>query len=204
MKTLKERLQEIVNMSYHLLCNKIAGGLISVDNEASMQLHLGVIMKTIGQMYEFTPKDRFTIVLEHVLKDKNIKTFKSNGTARIDVLLTLSDAKETCSAALELKFFPKKDDGETVTNNRFSMLADMENLETYLRLGKTDLGYFMLYTTNRNYLTDNRSGVKIGNEKPVGGIIESNKRKVQILGSYKLSWDKYDGDKHLFLLQEIK
>ena len=106
--------------------------------------------------------------------------------------------------SFELKFFPKKDDGETVTNNRFSMLADMENLETYLRLGKTDLGYFMLYTTNRNYLTDNRSSVKIGNGKPVSGIIMSNKRNVQLSGSYQLSWDKYGGDKHCFLLQEIK
>lgn len=50
MNNLKERLQEIVEMSYRLLCNKIVGGLVDVDNEASMQMQLGVIMKTIGQL----------------------------------------------------------------------------------------------------------------------------------------------------------
>lgn len=35
-ETLQNRLQEIVQTSYRLLCNKITGGLIEVDNEASV------------------------------------------------------------------------------------------------------------------------------------------------------------------------
>lgn len=202
METLKERLNEIVQTSYRLLCNKIVGGVIDVDNESSLQLQLGVIIKTIGQMFEFTPEDRFSIVLEHVVKDETIQTWKSKGKARIDVKLTLTDGKETCSAVVELKYFPKTE-GETVTDNRFFMLADLENIETYLRLGEADLGYFMLYTTNKNYLSDSRSGVKIGNEDSISGNIESNNRKVFLTGSYKLKWDVYENGKHCFLLQEI-
>ncbi len=202
METLQDRLREIVRISYSLLCNKIVGGLIDVDNEASLQLQLGVIMKTIGQMYEFTPEDRFSIVLEHVVKDEAIQTWKSKGKARIDVMLTLTDGKDTCSAAIEMKYFPKAE-GETVTDNRFFMLADIENLETYLRLGEAGLGYFMLYTTNNNYTTDTRSGVKIGNDEPISGQIKSNNRTVNLTGSYQLHWDTYNNGKHCFLLQPV-
>lgn len=86
MNNLKERLQEIVETSYRLLCNKIVGGLVDVDNEASMQMQLGVIMKTLGQLYEFSPEDRFSITLERVVKSDDIQTWKSKGKARIDIV----------------------------------------------------------------------------------------------------------------------
>lgn len=202
MNNLKERLQEIVETSYRLLCNKIVGCLVDIDNEASMQMQLGVIMKTIGHLYEFSPEDRFSITLERIVKSDNIQTWKSKGKARIDIVLTLSNNKETCSAALELKFFPKSD-GETVTDNRFYVLADLENLETYRHLGIADLCYFILYTTNQNYTTDTRSGVKIGNEDTISGEISSNNRIVKLSGSHKLHWDIYEDGKHCFLLQQI-
>ena len=202
MNNLKERLQEIVETSYRLLCNKIVGGLVDVDNEASMQMQLGVIMKTIGQLYEFSPEDRFSITLERVVKSDDIQTWKSKGKARIDIVLTLSNNKETCTAALELKYFPKSD-GETVTDNRFYVLADIENLETYRHLGIADLCYFVLYTTNKNYTTDARSSIKIGNEDTISGEISSNSRIVKLSGSHKLHWDIYEDGKHCFLQQKI-
>lgn len=202
METLQERMKSIVRTSYNLLCRKIVGGVIDVDNEASLQMQLGVIMKTLGQLYEFSPKDRFSIVLEHVVKNDRLQTWKSKGKARIDVMLTLTDGKESCNAAIELKYFPKSD-GETVTDNRFFMLADIENLETYICTGEADLGYFMLYTTNKNYMTDARSNVKIGNENPVTGSILSNNREVKLTGSYELHWDAFEDGKHCFLLQPI-
>ena len=167
-----------------------------------MQMQLGTIMKTLGQMYEFSPEDRFSIVLEHVVRHEELNTWKSKGKARIDILLTLTSREETCSAAIELKYFPKSE-GETVTDNRFAMLGDIENIEAYLRLGMADLGYFILYTTNKNYLTDTRSGVEIGNEKPVTGTRESNNRTVNLASSYQLHWDTYDDCKHCFLLQKV-
>ena len=192
-ETLQNRLQEIVQTSYRLLCNKITGGLIEVDNEASLQ---------IGQLYEFSPKDRFSIVLEHVVRNENIQTWKSKGKARVDVMLTLTNGDETCKAVIEMKYFPKTD-GETITDNRFSMLADIENLETYIRLGVANLGFFMLYTTNKNYMTDSRSMVKIGNEAAITGKIVSNNRTINLRSNYELQWDAYNGGKHCFLLQPV-
>lgn len=39
-----ERLRQIVQISYELLCNKIVGGSITIQNEACLQMHLGVIL----------------------------------------------------------------------------------------------------------------------------------------------------------------
>ena len=64
--TLKDRLREIVDISYRILCNKIVSKSISISNEASFQLQFGVILKQIGQLYEFDEKDRFYIQLEDV------------------------------------------------------------------------------------------------------------------------------------------
>jgi hypothetical protein len=47
------RLEQIVEISYSILQNKIVGGAIDVPNEASMQMQFGVILKQVGQLYEF-------------------------------------------------------------------------------------------------------------------------------------------------------
>ena len=60
----QERINEIINTSYKILCNKIASGNIDVYNEASLQLQFSVILKSIGQLYEYEIKDRFEIELE--------------------------------------------------------------------------------------------------------------------------------------------
>lgn len=200
MDTLEQRLDCIVRTSYRLLCKKIVGGVVSVDNEASLQLQFGVILKTIGQLYEFSRADHFSIVLERVVEDKRIQTWKSHGRARIDVCIMLTDGTKTKTAAIELKFFPKSE-GETITDNRFAMLMDIENLETYKKVNVANLGYFLLYTTNKNYLTDSRSSVKIGNGSPIEKETNSNKRTVTIEGSYTLDWDTYSNDNYFLLLQ---
>ncbi len=203
METLKERLESIIQISYNIICNKIVGGLVHLDNEASLQLQIGVVLKAIGQMYEFEPDDRFSIVLEHEIRDEKLNTWKSKGRARIDAFLTLANKNNSCSAAIEIKYFPKAE-GETVTDNRFAMLGDIENLENYFALGQADLCYFFLYTTNKNYLTDSRSMVKIGNEQPVTGSILSNNRLVSILGNYQLRWDTFNNDNNYFLLLKVQ
>lgn len=202
-KNLQNRLKEIIDISYQVFCHKIVEGQITIDNEASLQLQLGVIMKTIGLVYEFSPNDTFTINLEYVIKDENILTWKSQQKARIDIFLRLSDGINSCSAAIELKYFPKTE-GETVTDNRFAILADIENLEAYINLGIADMGFFILFTTNKNYTTDTRSMVKIGNETPISGTIRSNNRIVTLRDNYHLHWDSFYKNNYFFLLQPIK
>ena len=78
--SLKERLTEIVDISYRVLCNKIVSQSINIPNEASLQLQLGVILKQVGQLYEFSTEDRFTIQLEDVqdINDQKPKKATNN------------------------------------------------------------------------------------------------------------------------------
>ena len=101
---MKERLKEIVKISYNLLCNEIAGGSITIYNEASLQMHLGVILKQVGRLYEYTKTDRFSIDLETWQEiDGTLKS--KNGRARCDINLKMENEQEKYEVALELKYF---------------------------------------------------------------------------------------------------
>ena len=57
--TRKERVRQIVEIAYERFCGKITGKRIEVANEASLQLQLASILKTLGELYEETPAQRF-------------------------------------------------------------------------------------------------------------------------------------------------
>ena len=104
-----------------------------------------------------------------------------------------------------MKFLPK-DKNEAVTDNRFYILGDIENLEAYRQLVPANLGYLLVFTTNISYTQDGNSYVPLGNgEKPVTGDIVSRDRETEIRihldGRYKLQWDKYDGERYFLLLK---
>ena len=103
--TFEERLREVVNISYRLLCEKIVGQDISIHNEASMQLHLSVIIKQIGVLYELSSSERFSIELESYEEIESTQK-SSNGKARCDIKIKLYDqiTQEICTAFIELKY----------------------------------------------------------------------------------------------------
>ena len=170
--SLKERLTEIVDISYRVLCNKIVSQSINIPNEASLQLQLGVILKQVGQLYEFSTEDRFTIQLEDV-QDINATQKSKNGKARCDIML------KHCKKA------SKKASSETITDNRFSIWCDLENLENYKEVfsqkNQELIGYEILYTNNPNYANPgSTSYVKIGHGIVMNpGEYESNGRKTE-------------------------
>lgn len=187
----QERIDEIINTSYKILCNKIASGNIDVYNEASLQLQFSVILKSIGQLYEYEIKDRFEIELEKKI-DLESKTWKSNNQkARCDIWLSIYNGKNRYSAAIELKYF-KKSQGETTTDNRFSILCDIENLEHYKKLFKNLSCYSIVYTDNVNYVRSNSASyINIGEGTTHHGKIISNNREIILNNSYTFSWDIY-------------
>lgn len=60
----RERLREIVALAYKLFYLRTAHGLIKIENEASMQLQLGIIIKQVGEFYVFSKEENFSIELE--------------------------------------------------------------------------------------------------------------------------------------------
>ena len=60
----KKRLNTIIELSFNCLYEKINGGLIVIENEASLQLQLSSIMKTFGEQFIFRKDELFSIELE--------------------------------------------------------------------------------------------------------------------------------------------
>lgn len=192
--TIEERLKQIIDTSYKLLCYKIVNEGIIVENEASLQMQFGVILKQIGQLYEFGKNDHFAVKLE-TWQDIS-STLKSNkGRARCDISLEFASGTTIRKAAIELKYF-KHSANEAVTDNRFSLLLDIDNLEQYKTNNPGLLCYEVVYTDNENYTKlDNRSKIKItptvfGNTEPYAG------RTITLQKSYSSIWDSYAKEHH--------
>ena len=162
METPQERLKEIVKISYSILCNKIAYGDIKIANEASLQMQFGVILKQVGQLYEFANTDKFLIDLETTQAiSPTIKS--SKGQARCDISLQFSiNSYDIAKAVIELKHFKYDKANEAVADNRFSIMKDIENLEHYKEKDSQLLCYEILYTDNKNYAsTKTTAGIKL-------------------------------------------
>lgn len=209
---LQKRLDEVIKVSYDLFCKKMSGGCFSIYNEASMQLQLGVILQSVGQLYLFSKEDHFAIELEYVWKDADGNPYKfkrhmcktESGKPRCDILISLSHGKKICTAAIELKYF-KKSNGETTTDNRFSIYKDIENLEVYKEEKGLSLGYVIAYTDNINYTTNNtNSKFNIGQDYVLGpGKIKHHNNEdsefVQLCAPYVFKWSKESESNNCFL-----
>ena len=204
----KERLRSIVEQAYTLLCNKVAGGEIVVKNEASMQLQLGSLLKTIGQLYEFSSSDHFHIELE--TPESISETAKSKNGARCDIKLAFYEGRQSSPKAvayIELKYFkiPDQDAStEATTDNRFALLMDLENLEKYqdeLRDGNClkPLCYEIVYAENSTYYSAKRStNYDIGEGIQSELKYEYRNNTVRLKHRYLFHWDIY-GDKQYWL-----
>ena len=102
--SLPKRMEQIISVSYDILCNKIANGSIIVQNEASLQMQFGVILKQVGQLYEFSDQDHFKIELE-TPRDIEASTKSNRGQARSDISLRLFNDSDSIGAEIELKYF---------------------------------------------------------------------------------------------------
>lgn len=191
----KNRLKEIVDLSYKILFHKIKSGNIKVYNEASMQLQLGVILKQVGDLYVFYPNEVFNIELEKWI-DLTVKTVKSpQNKARCDIWLELGNEVEKASAAIELKYF-KYTHTEATTDNRFSLILDIQNLENY----QSSLGYAIVYTNNENYTKDDidtHATIKLAPyiTQSVQRILKKKTEivnvEVKLKHQYEANWVKY-------------
>jgi len=207
------RLARIVNDGYYILTQKIHNGRISVDNEASLQLHYSSILKTLGELYEFSKADLFSIELEkNVVVAEGAFVKSKSEKARIDIFLKLEDriADKSTSCAIELKFFRKKNYREP--NNRYDVFKDLSNLENYG--DECDLRYFIIGTDHTHYVFQSsysdgtgafdfrdRKSYMAGTElvyntpKPYGP-------KLILSNSYEFKWDMFD-DKYYFMKLEV-
>lgn len=197
-----ERLLLVIDKAYLLLRQKIAGGEIKVHNEASMQLQFGSILKSIGQLYEFSPTDHFCIELES--PEDISPTAKSPNGARCDIKLSFFEGRQSTAKAkafIELKYFRHSNDTtETITSNRFSVFMDLENLERYqdeMRDANSPkpICYEIVFAENSTYCSpkkevNNNLNIGEGESNNPSNIIEYRSKKVNLKNKYVFHWDK--------------
>ena len=187
---LVKRIETIIDLSYNIFINKVAFEDIAIHNEASMQMHLGTIIKQIGVLHEFSPKERFIIELE-TPETIEATTKSIKGGARCDIKIALQNGNKKAEAFIELKYF-KKSKNEAVTDNKYALYCDLENLEKYRDNDTKRVCYEILYTDNINYTKDKICKYSIGEGHLVTGSYEYTKdRKVLLKNRYNMHWDIY-------------
>lgn len=208
---LTDRLNRVFELAYDCLRLKINGGLIRVDNEASLQLHFSAILKSVGELHEVHRDEFFFIELEKPVK-RTKTLFRKSGSAKakVDIFCGYSDAAggKTHACAIELKHFKKKNHREP--NNRYDVFADIHNLENYGSFA--DCCFLVVATDHEHYVNqtayspdtsdfDLRHGACYTSgtqtlyrtQKPYGAPIT-------LTNSYSFNWDTTVGGLHFLRL----
>ena len=195
----KDRLQQIIENSFSTLEMKLANGGVISKNEASFQLELGYILKVFGQLYEFQPEDKFNLELESYIDLNNLSIKSKSKKARVDLFLTFGNGVQEAKAAIELKFFKKKNHREP--NNRYDVFKDISNLEAYKDCG-IDLNYLFISTDHEHYVNQKEYSedtkdfdIRDGSYYKSGEILEYKTPKpygnpISLKGSYKFVWSE--------------
>jgi hypothetical protein len=207
----QERLKEIVDFAYARLREKINGGLICVENEASLQLQLSSILKATGELYVRDRNEIFSIELEKPVLLASGK-FEKSGTskAKIDIWISFQniETKTQHSCAIELKFFKRINHREP--NNRYDVFADIQNLEAYGAFA--DLGYLIVATDHGHYVNQETYSSDTGDfDFRHSQYYESEKvlsyrtgkphgPDIVLRNTYRFSWDKCAGGIHFLKL----
>lgn len=147
-------LEQIIEQAFNLFSLKLAKGGIIADNEYAFQFELGIILKTLGKLYEFKPEDKFDIKFESniILPDASSKS--QTKRARMDIYITYKQhGFKDVQGAIELKFLKKANkDGP---RNRYKVFLDISNLESYKNDG-IECCYFLLITDNLHYVSQQK------------------------------------------------
>lgn len=193
------RLREIIEMSFRTLEMKIANGGIISKNEASFQLELSYILKVFGQLYEFHPSEKFNLQMENYVKLKTNSIKSKTKNARVDILMTFGTEDEFVTAAIELKFFKKRNHREP--NNRYDIFKDISNLEAYKENG-IDLNYLFISTDHSHYVNQPEYSIdtkdfdiRKGSRYKSGQVLEYRTAKpygppITLKGDYEFDWSE--------------
>ncbi len=204
-----ERLGKIVEESYAILREKIRCNGIAVENEASFQLQYAYILKSLGELYEFSKDDNFLIELESNLKLKEPLIKSKSKNARIDIIISMENKDSKSKCAIELKFFKKSNHREP--NNRYDVFLDLFNLEKYQENG-IDTCYFILATNHEHYVNQDSYSedtkdfdFREGRTYTAGTLLSYNtvenlelieekgfRPNIELKNDYNFEWDRYE------------
>jgi hypothetical protein len=208
----QDRLKEIIALSFESLYEKINGGLVVVENEASLQLQLSSILKTLGELFVYRRDEIFSIELEKpVILTEGVFNKSNSSKARIDIFISIENitTEEKHNCAIELKFFKKANHREP--NNRYDVFKDVQNLENYGEF--TDYGVLLVATDHEHYVSQESYSedtsdfdFRNGSKYKAGEILEYKTKvpygdPIALKGSYQFKWLDTKGGTSFMLLE---
>ena len=172
-RTSIEKMIDVVRNSWNELAKAIATGKIVVKNDKQNEDQIRT------EFFRILRNKGLQVVPEYKCQLSQGTHKTATGKAKIDLLLAIA-YEEHPAIAIELKHFPKVQ-GATTTDNRTSILKDVENIEAYIRDNIADVGFCLMYTNDRYYMDDSRSKINIGD------------------CGYQLEWQTYNDEQDCFL-----
>ena len=166
-------------------------------------MQFGSILTNIGKLYEFSPNDHFRIELE--TPEDISKTAKSPQGAKCDIRLSFFEGRQAIAKAkayIELKYFKLNlKSSETITDNRFAVFMDLENLERYQDekrdvTSSKPLCYEIVFAENSTYYSPKRKpkyesfDISEGKTNNPNALIVYGSKKVKLQKKYKFQWDQ--------------
>lgn len=188
----KKRMNEIIKHAYSIFCKQVAGGVITLENEASMQLHLSNILLQLGRLCVYKESEHFSVCLEKKTELLNPTNKSNHKKARIDIWLELKDnGKIIRTAAIELKCFKTLESGSSipVTNKRQSVYEDLENLEQYSFDESEPIIYEIVYTDDPNFSDNKELKYNIADGTTISSHTDKNKDiTIKLSNKYPCQW----------------
>lgn len=133
------RLNQIIDLSWAILFERIVSKKLIINKESSLQLHFSKLIFDIGTCYCILPGEIFEIEMETRYEKKSIDVVCNLGLTR---------------AAIELKCFIKSSNRATDLDC-YDSLRDIERLHNYSGF---DIKRFICLTDNNYYPETNQKG----------------------------------------------
>jgi hypothetical protein len=180
-QTKQQRLRRTLDAAWDILSQRIATGRVTINKEASLQLHYSSILLSYGELLCTDPGETFSIELESAFERHSI-----------DITCSLGDVR----AAIELKCF-RKHSKRAVDTDMYDVLLDIQRLLSYQDFS---VRKFICLTDNPYYANGTHSGhagsvtIRDGTTYPVGTTITP---------SWAGKWKSHERDAELKLTKDV-
>lgn len=135
----KEKLEFLIDLAWEIYLERLCKRKIKLNLEASMQLHFSSIINSLGEILTVTPREKFSIDLEHKVNDKYL-----------DIQTSFNHVK----AAIELKCF-RKQSNRAKDIDMYDALNDIARLDS---MSGFSVRRFICLTDDVAYLRDKKRG----------------------------------------------
>lgn len=193
-----ERVLKVIDLSWITFGAKVGSGLLKINKEASMQLHLANILKNSLELAIYEKDESISIELESGIN-------LGGSLKECDILVKIKKGNVISELPIELKCYRKISPSSGKPRGaqnlfKFYVYEDLELLERYNSVGKlpgihftmTDYKSFPFPTskTGNGWDYDISDGTIINNGIQITTPIANKPRKIVLSKSYKFDWSQ--------------